>query len=90
MPEAARRTLRIHFEGGFQCRLATDPDPTRESRGVSGYTYALAGESDLDQVICLQRSEVNDRDFRESNLSDDCPLARVGEIGRASCRERVC
>ena len=33
--------LYLHFEGYFQCRLATDPDPTREPRGVSGYTYAL-------------------------------------------------
>lgn len=80
MSEAARRTLRIHFEGGFQCRLATDPDPTREGRGVSGYTYALAGEADLDQVICLQRSEIEDRNFRQSNLSGGCPLAQVGVI----------
>jgi hypothetical protein len=80
MSEAARTILRIHFEGGFQCRLATDPDPTREGRGVSGYTYALAGESDLDQVIRLQRSEIEDRNFRESNLADACPLSRVGVV----------
>lgn len=43
--------LHLHFEGWFQCRLATNPDPTDEPRGVSGYTFALAGEPDLDRVI---------------------------------------
>lgn len=83
MSDAARAILRIHFEGDFQCRLATDPDPTREGRGVSGYTYALAGESDLDQLIRLQRSEIEDRDFRESDLANACPLSRVGVVVRA-------
>ena len=46
--------LRIHFEGWFQCRLATDPDPSDEPRGVSGWTFAVAGEPDLDRVIRLQ------------------------------------
>lgn len=43
--------LILDFEGWFQCRLATDPDPTDEPRGVSGFTFALAGEPDLDRVI---------------------------------------
>ena len=43
----------INFAGFFQCRLATDPDPTDEKRGVSGYSFALAGEPDLDRVIRL-------------------------------------
>src|SRR5690349_8943282 len=47
-------TLDIHFEGYFMCRLATDPDPTNEERGMSGYTMALAMEDPLDQVIRLQ------------------------------------
>lgn len=58
-------TLRLELEGFFQCRLATDPDPPSETRGVSGYTFALAGESDLDQVIRLQRDEIAERDFRQ-------------------------
>jgi hypothetical protein len=47
-------TLDINFEGYFMCRLATDPDPTNEERGMSGYTMALATEDPLDQVIRLQ------------------------------------
>jgi hypothetical protein len=46
--------LTLHFEGWFQCRLATDPDPSDEPRGVSGWTFAVAGEEDLDRVIRLQ------------------------------------
>ena len=37
----------LKFTGWFQCRLATDPDPTDEPRGVSGYVRAVAGEPDL-------------------------------------------
>jgi hypothetical protein len=44
-------TLTLGFEGWFQCRVATDPDPTDEPRGVSGFTFALPGEPDLDGVI---------------------------------------
>lgn len=47
-------TLDINFEGYFMCRLATDPDPTNEERGMSGYTMALTTEDPLDQVIRLQ------------------------------------
>lgn len=43
--------LILDFDGWFQCRLATDPDPTDEPRGTSGFTFALAGEPDLDRVI---------------------------------------
>lgn len=43
--------LVINFAGWFQCRLATDPDPTDEPRGVSGFTFALAGEPDFDRII---------------------------------------
>jgi hypothetical protein len=45
--------LAIHFEGWFQCRLATDPDPSDEARGISGWTFSVAGEPDLDRVIRL-------------------------------------
>jgi hypothetical protein len=46
--------LDINFEGYFMCRIATDPDPTNEERGMSGYTMALVNEDPLDQVIRLQ------------------------------------
>lgn len=50
-------TLQLNFEGYFQMRMATDPDPTDELRGVSGYTFALAGEPDLDAKVHLQPDE---------------------------------
>jgi hypothetical protein len=46
--------IAIQFQGWFQCRLANDPDPTDEPRGVSGSTFATVDEPDLDRVICLQ------------------------------------
>lgn len=46
--------LAITFAGWGQCRLATDPDPYDEPRGVSGYLHAYAGEPDLDRLIKLQ------------------------------------
>lgn len=46
--------LVLDFEGWAQCRLATDPDPADEPRGVSGWTFALAGEPDLDRVLRFQ------------------------------------
>ncbi|MEZ4402343.1 MAG: hypothetical protein R3B06_20125 [Kofleriaceae bacterium] len=39
------------YRGFLQVRLATNPDPTDERRGVSGYTFALPGEPDLDRVL---------------------------------------
>jgi hypothetical protein len=46
--------LVISFAGWCVLRLPTDPDPTDELRGVSGYTFAFAGEPDLDRILCLQ------------------------------------
>lgn len=40
-----------HFTGWVQIRLATNPDPPDEPRGVSGYTFALPGEPDLDRLL---------------------------------------
>jgi hypothetical protein len=58
--------LDIDFEGYFLCRLTTDPDPTDEPRGVSGYTLALADEENLDNWIQLNPSpEYLARNFRE-------------------------
>ncbi len=57
--------LRLEFEGFFQMRMATDPDPTDEKRGVSGYTFALAGEPDFDAKVHFQPDEdgVYEREF---------------------------
>jgi hypothetical protein len=46
--------LSIHFKGWFECRLATDSDPSDETRGITGFTRAVAGEPDLDRVIRFQ------------------------------------
>ena len=57
--------LILDFEGYFQDRMTTDPDPTDEKRGVSGYTFAFAGEPDLDNVVRFQPDEpgVCEREF---------------------------
>jgi hypothetical protein len=51
-------TLSISFDGFFQCRLATDPDPSNEQRGISGFTYAVAGETLLDPSIWSQAKDI--------------------------------
>ena len=48
------RYLTLNFGGYFMCRLATDPDPSDDPYGTSGYTMALSNEPVLDQVIRLQ------------------------------------
>lgn len=53
-PGRIARLLELEFGGYFMSRLATDPDPTGEKRGISGYTMALVSEPPLDQVIRLQ------------------------------------
>ena len=58
----------LEFGGWFQCRLATDPDPSDEPRGVSGYVHAVAGEPDLDRIIRLQRNGA-------------CPRSHCPQIG---------
>jgi hypothetical protein len=50
--------IELVFAGWFQCRLATDPDPYDEPRGVSGYVHAYAGEPDLDRIVRLQTPPV--------------------------------
>lgn len=49
--------LRLHFAGHVQLRMATDPDPTMDPRGLSGYTFALPGEPDFDGVLHFQPDE---------------------------------
>jgi hypothetical protein len=57
--------ITLEFEGYFQMRMATDPDPSEEPRGVSGYTFALAGEPDFDGKVHFQPDEkgVHQREF---------------------------
>ena len=70
-------TLDLSFEGYFMCRLTTDPDPTDERRGVSGYTLAMASEDDLDNWIQLNPSQPYiDRNLREPGKS----MAANGDI----------
>jgi len=49
----------ISFEGTFEDRLATDPDPSDEKRGKEGWTFADAGEPDLDRVIRFNESKID-------------------------------
>ena len=46
--------LLLTFEGWCTIRVPTDPDPCDEPRGASGYTFAFAGEPDLDRRVRLQ------------------------------------
>lgn len=48
--------LNIHFSGWFQYRAALDPDPIDEPRGVSGPTFAGAGEPPFDGFIRYQNA----------------------------------
>ena len=81
-------TLDIGFQGYFTSRIATDPDPSNEDRGMSGYTMALPKEDRLDQVIRLQA----DADYWTRNMRkplDEMPytigvqVASVQLAGRA-------
>ncbi len=51
-------TLDISFEGYWQCRLATDPDPSDEQRGISGFTYSVAGETLLEPSFWSQAKDI--------------------------------
>ena len=43
--------IEIHFDGIFQNRLATDPDPFDNTRGDLGWTKSHTGEPDFDRII---------------------------------------
>ncbi|HEV3202376.1 MAG TPA: hypothetical protein VGZ73_30980 [Bryobacteraceae bacterium] len=49
---AAIKVFQFGFFGSFQCRLATDPDPTASLRQSTGWTYDL-GEAGFDRIIHL-------------------------------------
>ena len=68
------KLLEIQFQGYFMCRIATDPDPTNEERGVSGYTLALVHEDPLDQVI---RPQIDDPLFLKNNLREPAQLMKI-------------
>ncbi len=70
--QSPARYLTIYFQGYFMFRMATDPDPSNETRGLSGYTMALATEDDFDQKIRLQFTE----DFLNKNLRE--PAREMG------------
>ena len=58
MSDAAYPAARLilQFEGWCTIRQPTDPDPTDEPRGASGYTFAFGNEPDLDRIVRLQPS----------------------------------
>ena len=74
MKTAIAKLLEMQFEGFFMCRLATDPDPTNEERGVSGYTMALVHEDPLDQVI---RTQIEDEEFLKNNLREPAQRMKI-------------
>lgn len=47
-------TLYIRYKGWAVVRIPTDPDPSDEPNGASGYTFAFAGEPRLDRIFRLQ------------------------------------
>lgn len=85
MTTPVAKLLQIQFQGYFMCRIATDPDPTNEQRGVSGYTLALVQEDVLDQVIRTQLDpeKSEDREFLEKNLRAG---AGDGDQDRGQCQ----
>lgn len=78
MDAAGAETLVVEFGGWFQCRLPTDPDPTWEPRGVSGYTRAVGRETDFDRILYLQKGDIPnlDRDYRWAERGN--PANEVG------------
>lgn len=75
--------LTLGFEGFVQVRLATDPDPSDEPRGVSGWTHAVAGEPDLDRVLVLQDDDAR-RVRRSRGPQVGVTVRSVGINGAAS------
>ena len=47
-------SLELDFEGWWQCRFATDPDPSDEPHGVSGPTFTVPGEPPFDRLVRFQ------------------------------------
>jgi len=75
MSRQANDSLVLGFGGYFQLRMATDPDPTDDARGMSGYTFALPGEPDFDGILHFQPDEPG---VRERSFGSDAFAPRVG------------
>jgi hypothetical protein len=71
--------IELRFRGWFQCRLATDPDPYDEPRGVSGYVKAYVDEPDLDRIIHFQPPDFRRAYAPEVGVRID-QLLRNGEV----------
>lgn len=71
MDKPTTQNLEIGYNGFWLCRLATDPDPSDELRGVSGFTWASIGESDLEPSLWTQQSDVLD-EFDHNTLFERC------------------
>jgi hypothetical protein len=56
--------IEIHFDGIFQNRLATDPDPFDNPRGDLGWTRSHTGEPDFDRIIRFN-NPISPRSFIE-------------------------
>lgn len=50
--------MTVSFSGFWLCRLATDPDPSNDDRGRTGFTLAVGAEDDLDPSIFCQTADV--------------------------------
>ena len=79
--------------GWFQCRLATDPDPYDEPRGVSGYVHAYLGEPTLADAILEGRQQCDESTLRaplpvitSTRRSDPRARSRSGSRCRMSSR----
>jgi hypothetical protein len=84
MSDAAPNTLVLTFAGYFQMRMATDPDPTDDPRGMSGYTFALPGEPDFDGILHLLPDEpgVCQRDFGGDSFAPRVGVSVVAAVAR--------
>ncbi len=79
-------TLSISFDGYFQCRLATDPDPSNEQRGISGFTYAVAGETLLDPSIWSQAKDI-EKNYGKKDPAFQDPLRSNPQFDIKNIRE---
>jgi hypothetical protein len=70
---AAIKVFQFGFFGSFQCRLATDPDPTGAFQRVGGWTYDLGEPAGFDRIIRLSspknlRTGLVDHPWADTNV----------------------